>query len=192
MIFSTMLPHVYLASKSPRRRELLSQIGVSYDVISVDVPEVQGNESPEDYVQRLSQDKARAGAKEIADLPVLGADTIVVLGEQVLEKPKNKEDAICMLMALSNKTHQVMTAVSLWYQEQCHTHLNISEVTFRELTLEEAELYWETGEPVDKAGSYGIQGKGGVFVKEIRGSYSGVVGLPLYETHQLLYKIGKN
>ena len=181
-----MLPTIYLASQSPRRRELLQQIGVTFDVVRVDVAEVRGDESPQDYVQRLSRDKASAGIELYPERPVLGADTIVVLGEQVLEKPACREQGIEMLLSLSGQIHQVMTAVSLYSTQRCSTCLSTSFVHFRSISEVEAEAYWDTGEPVDKAGGYGIQGKGGVFVTRIEGSYSGIVGLPLYETHQLL------
>lgn len=179
--------HIYLASQSPRRRELLAQIGVDYELVSVDVEESrQPDESPETYVQRLSRDKAQAGARVKSDLPVLGADTIVVLENQVLEKPADKLDGINMLMALSDTTHQVMTAVSLTFQGCTETALSTTVVSFRNISRQEAEAYWATGEPADKAGAYGIQGLASVFVREIKGSYSGVVGLPLFETSQLL------
>lgn len=181
---------IYLASQSPRRRELLQQIGVSFDVINVDVPEVIGDESPHGYVQRLSQDKAQAGLALNSDRPVLGSDTIVVLGDKVLEKPTDKNHAVDMLLGLSGKTHHVMTAVTLCDKQNSETVLSISQVTFRDIGQLEAVAYWDTGEPADKAGGYGIQGKGGVFVKEIKGSYSGIVGLPLYETQQLLMRFG--
>jgi septum formation protein len=181
---------IYLASQSPRRRELLEQIGVTFDVISVQVDEVRGDETPVDYVHRLSRDKAMAGVALFNDRPVLGADTIVVLGEQVLEKPYSREQGIEMLLTLSGQTHQVMTAVSLCLAERYETRCSISSVTFRVISEAEAAAYWVTGEPADKAGGYGIQGKGGVFVRQIQGSYSGIVGLPVYETEQLLRLFG--
>ena len=182
---------LYLASQSPRRRELLSQIGVSHTVIDVNVPEVKAiDELPLDYVQRLSGAKARAGALLFDDKPVLGADTIVVLpsggGFDVLEKPKNKKHAIAMLMSLSDKQHQVITAVSISYRKRCETRISTSIVEFRSIDERTALRYWQTGESADKAGAYGIQGLGGVFVRQIIGSYSAVVGLPLFETSQLL------
>jgi septum formation protein len=178
---------VYLASQSPRRRELLEQIDVSYETLVVDVKEEkQYDESPVDYVRRLSQEKAAAGAKIKNDQPVLGADTVVVLNEQVLEKPTSEQDAINMLLSLSGNTHQVMTAVTIVLGQRSETRVNITSVRFRAISESEAVDYWQTGEPKDKAGAYGVQGKAAVFVEEIQGSYSSVVGLPLFETANLL------
>ena len=178
---------IYLASQSPRRRELLQQIGVDYEVLAVNVEEQkQDDESPVDYVQRLSQEKACAGAKIKNDHPVLGADTVVVLNDRVLEKPQSEQDAIDMLLSLSGNTHQVITAVTVVLGSRRETRVNITSVRFRAVSEEEARGYWATGEPKDKAGAYGIQGKAAVFVEEIQGSYSSVVGLPLFETASLL------
>jgi septum formation protein len=183
---------IYLASQSPRRRELLAQIGVCYELISVDVPEEYTHgETPSDYVSRLSTAKAMAGSQFIENAsmklqPVLGADTIVVIDENILEKPGSQSEAVDMLLALSGRAHQVMTSVSLCLADQAKTILNTTEVHFRKISPAEAKAYWNTGEPVDKAGGYGIQGLGAVFVEKIQGSYSSVVGLPLLETAQLL------
>lgn len=178
---------LYLASQSPRRRELLTQIGVEFDLINVDVPEErQQDETPDDYVRRLALSKARAGAEIKHDKPVLGADTIVVMGQRVLEKPTSAEAGINMLLSLSGQTHHVLSAVCVTFDGQAQTRLNSTQVRFRRITLSEAQRYWQTGEPCDKAGGYGIQGKGAVFVESINGSYSSVVGLPLLETSQLL------
>ncbi|MFT6102308.1 MAG: septum formation protein [Candidatus Endobugula sp.] len=178
---------IYLASQSPRRRELLEQIGVEYQTLTVDVEEQRSdNESPTEYVQRLSLDKAKAGALLKQDHPVLGADTIVVLNDTVLEKPQSEVHGIEMLLRLSGNTHQVMTAVTVVYGERCETRVNVTSVRFRPLSEQEARQYWLSGEPKDKAGGYGIQGKAAVFVEEIQGSYSSVVGLPLFETANLL------
>lgn len=182
---------IYLASQSPRRRELLDQIGVAYQVVSVDVEEARADdEVAADYVQRLSLDKALAGANIYVDKPVLGADTIVVLEGDVLEKPISQEHAVAMLLRLSGNTHQVMTAISIVFQDKCYTRMNTTSVRFRPITEQEARQYWLTGEPKDKAGGYGIQGFGAVFVETISGSYSSVVGLPLYETASLLRDVG--
>lgn len=182
---------IYLASQSPRRRELLEQIGVSYDVLSVNVEECQqSSEAATDYVQRLSLEKALAGAALVSDRPVLGADTIVVLGDDVLEKPLSEDHAVAMLLRLSGSTHRVMTAVSLVYQDRQATCMNSTVVRFRDVSEQEAREYYLTGEPKDKAGGYGIQGVGAVFVEEIVGSYSSVVGLPLFETSALLADFG--
>ncbi len=180
---------LYLASKSPRRRELLSQIGVIYSVISVNVPEERKEgELPAVYVQRLALEKSLVGFESLAHdkKPVLGADTIVVSDGIILEKPKNQADAVSMLKRLSGNRHQVMTAVALKDAENHQVKLSVSDVDFRVLTEKEIRIYWESGEPKDKAGGYGIQGLGGVFVKNLSGSYSAVVGLPLYETQLLL------
>lgn len=176
-----------LASQSPRRKELLTQIGVHFAVVAVDVPEVRAEgEAAEDYVQRLALSKARAGAEACPGTATLGADTVVVLAGRVLEKPRDQGDAQAMLAALSGATHRVLTAVAICRdgEEQCL--LCESRVTFRSISPAEAARYWETGEPRDKAGAYGIQGFGAVFVCHLDGSYSNVVGLPLAETYQLL------
>jgi septum formation protein len=197
-------PSLYLASQSPRRRELLDQIGVNFETLRVDVPEErQPGESPADYVTRLAADKARAGgellvATDKLSAPVLGADTVVVLGDQVLEKPENAEAGKAMLLQLANRQHQVMTAVSFYAPchkpdfkpEQQQTMLSVTNVQFRDIAQAEAERYWVTGEPQDKAGGYGIQGLGAVFVTAIEGSYTGVVGLPIEQTYELLMRFG--
>ncbi|RLT94163.1 Maf family protein [Ketobacter sp.] len=191
---------VYLASASPRRRELLQQIGVRFTVMSAAVDEaVLAGESPLDYVCRLAQAKADAVLSRVEMegqllRPVLGADTTVVLGERILGKPADEADAVAMLLALSGQTHQVMTAVALVSDgADCPaTQLaySVTEVQFRSIDEAEARQYWRTGEPADKAGAYGIQGLGAVFVENLSGSYSGVVGLPLYETANLLKQAG--
>lgn len=182
---------LYLASASPRRRELLTQLGYRFEVLKLEVPEQrQSGEKPQDYVCRLARDKALAGAA-IAPvaLPVLGADTIVVLGDRVLEKPSDLLDAKDMLEALSGRVHQVMTAVALASAGRCDVRLVTTNVAFRKLDEAEIEAYWQTGEPCDKAGAYGIQGIAGKFVSRIEGSYSAVVGLPLLETDLLIRSI---
>ncbi len=182
-------PMLYLASMSPRRRELLAQIGVSYRTVAVSVDEAwRGGETPELYVLRLALDKARAGRVQTAATgpwPVLGADTAVVVDGQVLGKPGDREEGIAMLRRLSGATHHVYTGVALVGEGEA-TRLSVSAVTFRTLTLEECEGYWHTGEPADKAGAYAIQGRGAVFITRLEGSYSGVMGLPLFETAELL------
>lgn len=178
---------LYLASGSPRRRELLTQLGLSFERVSTDVEEQRReNESAKQYVRRLALDKAQAGVIAAPhDLPVLGADTIVVLDHEVLEKPANTDDAAMMLAKLSGQTHQVMTAVALADRQQSLSCLVITDVTFRVLTPEDIAAYIASGEPMDKAGAYGIQGLGGNFVRTINGSYYAVVGLPLVETAEL-------
>ncbi|MET0355870.1 MAG: Maf family protein [Cellvibrio sp.] len=186
------LPSLYLASQSPRRRELLQQIGVSFQVIDADVTEVPRNhESPSDYVQRLAREKAEAGLASLKRLqltvrPVLGADTIVVINNEILEKPGDAEQGAIMLRKLAGATHQVMTAVAMVTQDRQSINLSVTDVVFRPLTDLEIAAYWQTGEPQDKAGGYAIQGLGAVFVQQIRGSYTGVVGLPIDQTLLLL------
>jgi len=177
-----------LASASPRRKALLAQIGVRFDVNAVDICEdVLPNESPVPYVTRVALAKAEAGyALAKPQQVVLGADTSVILDGNIIGKPQNQADAVNMLMSLSGRTHQVITAVALVGSEQTHSFVVTTDVTFRALSREECELYWATGEPADKAGSYGIQGLGAIFVDHINGSYSSVVGLPLSETAELL------
>jgi septum formation protein len=183
---------VYLASASPRRSELLRQIGVPFKVRVADITEEQmGGETPEAYVFRLAAAKAEAvwGAVQAAR-PVLAADTAVVLDGVVLGKPRDAAEAMAMLERLSGRTHTVLTAVALRLEDGVETRLSTSEVTFRATTAKERRAYCATGEPFDKAGGYGIQGHAAVFVEELRGSYSGVVGLPLKETAALLEGCG--
>ncbi|MBP2195371.1 Maf family protein [Pantoea cypripedii] len=179
---------LYLASGSPRRRELLTQLGLQFERLITHVEEQRlPAEAAEVYVRRLAADKARAGvAVAPQDLPVLGADTIVVLNGEVLEKPADAAHATRMLSKLSGQTHQVMTAVTLADHRQQLDCLVVTDVTFRKITAEEIAHYIASGEPMDKAGAYGIQGMGGNFVRKINGSYHAVVGLPLVETGELL------
>jgi len=182
---------IYLASQSPRRRELLEQIGVAYETLLVDVPEhPHDDEAPEVYVLRLALEKARAGHAQLGDgdtHPVLGSDTAVVANGEILGKPKDGEDAVATLIQLAGDRHQVMTAVAMVGADgEEHTRLSVSNVLFRPISLDEARAYWSSGEPADKAGGYAIQGRGAVFVERIEGSYSGVMGLPLFETADLL------
>jgi septum formation protein len=186
-----MSVQIILASASPRRKELLDQINVSYRVYPVDLDETPWpDEAPLDYVQRVAAEKSAACKALLnTEIPVLAADTAVILGSVIMGKPKDKADAIAMLTQLSGKTHQVYSAISLRGREHGQA-VSITEVTFRCLTEQEVLDYWQSGEPVDKAGSYAIQGRGGVFVESIKGSFSGVVGLPLFETAELLSKQG--
>lgn len=192
-----------LASASPRRQELLAQIGLACVVRPVDVDEsLRPGEGPAHYVERLARLKAETGLARCADdtnsgfdrdaLLVLGADTTVVCDGVVLGKPGNdKAQGLAMLRRLSGRSHQVMTAVALAGQYGCYARLAITEVHFRPLAESEMQAYWDTGEPADKAGGYGIQGKGAVFVSALHGSYSAVVGLPLEETAELLSEAGQ-
>jgi septum formation protein len=185
---------IYLASQSPRRREILCQIGVPHVQVDAAVIEVpRHHELPSDYVSRLSLEKALAGlatvnAHGLDKKPVLGADTVVVIDHHILEKPTNAAHGAAMLRQLAGRTHQVMTAVTLADEYQSATALSITDVVFRNISDAEIDLYWHTGEPCDKAGGYAIQGLGAVFVEQIKGSYSGVVGLPIEKVRELLAK----
>jgi septum formation protein len=181
---------IYLASGSPRRRELLQQIGVSFRVVSAELDETafQG-ESPLAYVSRLAEAKAGVGWERSRDLgaaPVLAADTAVVLDAKILGKPADMNDAMAMLLELSGRAHQVLTAVALRTAAGTEVKVSHSTVTFRSIDPDEARAYWETGEPSDKAGAYAIQGYAAIFISDLKGSYSGVMGLPLFETAALL------
>ncbi len=192
-------PQLYLASASPRRRELLAQLGISAEVVSQDVAENRlDGESPESYVQRLALEKARSGLAGLGDrglLPVLGADTAVVVENEVLGKPVDKADALAMLQRLSSRSHRVLSAVAVVGRDdlgQDREDVRVSEsiVKFRAISEKECEAYWHTGEPMDKAGAYAIQGLAALFIVHIEGSYSGVMGLPLFETGELLQHFG--
>ena len=185
---------VYLASASSRRRELLRQIGVPFRVIAADVDEsLLPEEAPATYVSRLAAAKAHAGwqcRREPADAPVLAADTAVVFEGYILGKPLDRSDGAQMLQKLSGRTHEVLTAVALRSPAGLTTRVSRSWVTFRPINAAEAHAYWDTGEPCDKAGGYAIQGHAAVFVADLKGSYSGVMGLPLFETAELLASAG--
>ena len=176
---------LYLASTSPRRRELLSQADIKFTVLDVAIDETQrANELPTAYVERLAKEKAEAGYQRIQDdndAIVLAADTIVVLEDDILGKPSNQAEAQEMLRALSGRSHVVMTAFAIKTAEQIRVQRVNTTVFFRSITSKEIDWYWRSGEQLDKAGGYGIQGKGGIFVSNISGSYSTVVGLPLSE-----------
>lgn len=195
---------IYLASKSPRRRELLRQIGIHFELFllrdsatrSIDVPEtVLPNERPHDYVARISNRKAEAAwdimqMRQLPLRPVLAADTAVVLDDVIFQKPANREHAHSMLSALSGRTHQVLTSVTVRFHKHTAQVTQTSEVTFCTLSEKQIEHYCSTQEPSDKAGGYGIQGSAAQFISHISGSYSGVVGLPLFETAKLLSDVG--
>jgi len=194
---------IYLASRSPRRRELLSQIGVRYHLLLFrermgELPEVNedslSGEAPAAYVERMARDKAESGwrrmlQRNLPAAPVLAADTTVALDGKIYGKPANREHAADMLAALSGKRHEVLTGVAVKNHDHVEFALSTSEVLLKKLTAEEIAQYVAGGECDDKAGAYAIQGRAGRFVVELRGSYSGVMGLPLYETHQLLEKM---
>lgn len=181
-------PRLVLASASPRRSELLTQIGVKHHKMAVDICEDKlPDETAMQYVERLAREKAEAGFKLAgSDLPALGSDTSVVVDGLVLGKPVDEQDAVSMLMRLSGRVHQVMTAVAVCDAQRCISQVVTTDVTFVNLTQAQCRRYWQTSEPCDKAGAYGIQGLGAVFVASISGSYSAVVGLPLMETASLL------
>ncbi|MFK0086718.1 Maf family protein [Pseudomonas sp. NPDC090755] len=185
---------LYLASGSPRRRELLTQIGIPFTSLSVPIDETPlPGEVAVAYVERLAQAKAAAGLSTLqahAKVAVLGADTAVVLDGRILGKPENSDDALAMLAALSGREHQVLTAVAVADNQRCLSVCVASQVRFRQISPQEAQAYWASGEPQDKAGSYAIQGLGAVFVQRLEGSYSAVVGLPLNETAELLGQFG--
>lgn len=185
--------HLYLASASPRRRQLLEQLRLSFEVQATDVDEVpHPGEPAAEYVLRLARTKAEAVARKLgrSTARVLAADTAVVLGSAILGKPKDREEGLAMLARLSGRQHVVLSAVALWHDGKVDTALSVSEVRFRSIAVAEAAAYWETGEPADKAGGYGIQGLGAAFVEHLHGSYSGVMGLPLCETVELLRRAG--
>jgi septum formation protein len=185
---------IYLASASPRRSALLDQIGVRHRVQPVDVDETaRGDEAADQYVRRLAVLKAETLWEKLAAAqrqPVLGADTAVVLDDEILGKPRDEQDCTRMLKLLSARTHQVFTAVALRASDGCQSRVNVSEVTFRKLADEEIQRYWRSGEPADKAGAYAVQGRAALFIERIAGSYSGIMGLPLFETGELLAAIG--
>jgi septum formation protein len=186
-------PLLFLASKSPRRRALLAQIGIRFTVIDIDLDEARlPGEAPESYVLRLAVDKARAGQALVDSRrhrPVLAADTAVVIGDRILGKPRDRSDAAAMMRLLAGRTHKVLSAIALVGENE-QRDLSVSEVRFRAVSAQETERYWESGEPRDKAGGYAIQGLGALFVADLRGSYSGVMGLPLFETARLLAEAG--
>lgn len=181
---------IYLASQSPRRKALLQQLGVTFEQFSADIDETPNTaELPADYVSRMATEKAQKGWQTLAETDnaiVIAADTSVILNQQILGKPANQQDFNQMLQALSGNSHEVLTAVSVKTPEQQKTVLVGSQVTFCQLTQQQIDWYWQTQEPLDKAGGYAIQGLAAQFITHMQGSYSAVVGLPLFETAQLL------
>jgi len=185
---------IYLVSLSPRRRELLHQIGVAHESVRVEVDETpRPGEAPAEYVMRLALAKANAGLEATRDrnrrLPLLAADTAVVIDGDILGKPADEAQAVAMMRRLSGRSHKVLTGVALIDAER-DSRLSISRVSFRPVSEDEAKTYWQTGEPADKAGGYAIQGRGAVFISRLEGSFSGVMGLPLFETAELLRTAG--
>lgn len=191
---------LYLASASPRRQELLSQVGISFEVMPSQIPEVRvADESPERYVQRVAADKARHVAQRLAlaargapASPVLGADTEVILGDEIFGKPRDRAHARQMLQRLSGQRHTVLTALCLVHNSTETAALSTSHVTLAPLTPGEIAAYVDSGEADDKAGAYAIQGRAARFIARLEGSYSGVMGLPLHEVHELLKHAGLN
>lgn len=198
------IKRIYLASRSPRRRELLKQAGIPFEILlfredmrrGVDVDESpHPDEDPQAYVLRIARSKAEAAnlrlqQRKLPDYPVLAADTTVVLDRRILGKPADHAQAHTMLSALSGRSHDVLTAIAVCRHERLETRLSVSTVEFAELSMARIRQYVATGEPLDKAGAYGIQGKAGAFVRRLSGSYTGVMGLPLYETVELLESFG--
>lgn len=196
--------HIYLASRSARRRDLLKQMGVSFEMLLLregpgrdsDFDETPASgEAPRDYTARVARMKADAGwtrleQRRLMRHPVLAADTTVALGPDVLGKPADRDDAVAMLKRLSGNTHIVYSAVAVKYNDRLEEVMSVTEVRFCELADDEIRRYVATGEPFDKSGAYAIQGKASLFIEHISGSYSGVVGLPVYETSQLLSSFG--
>ena len=185
---------IILASASARRSQLLHQIGVRHQVVAADIDESpRPGERPGDYVQRLAQDKAQAVVAMLhgrPDRPVLAADTTVVQGGRIFGKPADEAACVAMLGELAGRTHEVLTAIALCDGGQPRLALSTSDVTFRAIDADECRRYWASGEPVGKAGAYAVQGLGAVFVSRLEGSFSGVMGLPLYETAALLDAAG--
>ena len=187
---------IYLASHSPRRRELLKQIGVNFSVIVPDVNEAGlDNEAPADYVTRIARIKAEVGwmrvmERKLPRFPVISADTTVAMGKTILGKPQDQKHACEILKSLSGKKHRVYTAVAMAHEDKFRALLSVTLVQFRHITEEEIRHYVLGGECMDKAGAYAIQGRAAAFIERIEGSYSGVMGLPLFETAELLKKFG--
>lgn len=196
--------HIYLASRSARRRDLLKQMGVNFEMLllregagrDADFDESQlANEVPREYVVRVARLKAEAGwlrleQRRLMRHPVLAGDTTVAFNDTILAKPKDREDAVAMLKQLSGTVHQVYTAVAVKFHDSLQEALSVTEVRLRTLSDDEIRRYVATGDPMDKAGAYGIQGKASMFIESINGSYSGVVGLPMFETSRLLGYFG--
>lgn len=188
------LIQLYLASTSPRRQALLTQVGYLFKTLAIQIDETpQANEKATDFVTRMALEKARAGWQHVQRtnlLPVLAADTIVVLDDEIFGKPRDRHHALSMLEQLSARSHQVMTAIAVRNREYESVRLTSSQVSFRQLSRLEIESYWQTGEPEGKAGGYAIQGRAALFIKHLEGSYSSVMGLPLCETGELLAQSG--
>ncbi len=185
---------IHLASSSPRRHEILVALGLRFTAAGVDIEETRYDGEPvADMVVRLAVAKAAAARATVdQSVPVIGADTAVAVDDQVLGKPVSGDEAAQMLASLSGRTHEVLTGVALDYAGRVRTATSVTEVRFREISPDEARAYWQSGEPIDKAAAYAVQGIGGIFVEDISGSYSGVVGLPVFEMAALLAEAGLN
>ena len=184
-------PVIHLASASARRREILTALNLPFSYAGVDIDESpHANENAAELVLRLAVAKAQAAGRQPEAVPVLGADTVVALGGRVFGKPQSEREALEMLACLSGRTHEVLTGVALVAGGDPRTTLSRTEVQFRDIDPDEARVYWQSGEPAGKAGAYAVQGLAGVFVRSLRGSYSGVVGLPVFETAALLKTVG--
>lgn len=183
-------PEIILASASPRRAELLEQIGVRYIVKVADIDEsCLANETPEDLVQRLAIEKSQCFAQQYASTPIMGADTLGVLDGELLLKPRDYEHAHDMLTRMSGQWHEILSAVAISYAGRTTHRLSRNRVLFKPLSSRDIKAYWETQEPQDKAGAYAIQGLAATFIERIEGSFSGIMGLPLCETAELLQAI---
>jgi septum formation protein len=185
-------PLLHLASGSPRRRDILESLGLDFSWGGVDIDEFQRDgETAADMVCRLALEKARvAASRQAPGTAVIGSDTAVVLDGRVFGKPDGEADAVCMLLELAGRTHEVLTGVALVQDDRQDITMSRTCVTFRDVSPAEADDYWQSGEPVDKAGGYAVQGLGGIFVESLAGTYSGVVGLPVFETAALLARAG--
>lgn len=187
---------LYLASSSPRRQLLLKQLNIPFTIVVPNVDETPfQNESPENYVTRLAITKAKEGFKQLTSAQqkiayVLGADTIISLNNNIMGKPTTQQQAVTMLQSLSGKTHKVFTAIALYYLDKLISNIVVTEVTMRDISIDEAINYWHTGEPNGKAGGYAIQGLAATFIEQIKGDYYAVVGLPIFATSELLKQAG--
>ena len=184
---------IYLASSSPRRAELLHQIGVDFKVLKLDVDEVPFKlEAPEPYVRRVAKAKADAAGQvvDVEGIAILAADTIITIDNEIVGKPRNQIHCKYILSKLSGRTHSVLTCLALRFEGQTHLDLSVNQVSFRVIDEAEMDAYCSSKEPLDKAGAYAIQGKAAIFVKKLEGSYSSVMGLPLFETAKILKQAG--
>lgn len=182
---------VLLASASPRRKQLLQQLHYQVEQRAADIDEtIRANEAATDYVMRMAKEKAAYFANDYMHLPIVAADTIIHFNGSIIGKPKNFSEACDIWSLLADQQHQVLSSVAIYYQGQLYAALNHNEVSFARLTAKQMQDYWASGEPQDKAGAYAIQGIAAQWIKQIKGSYSGIMGLPLYELQQLMLQAG--